>query len=250
MAKWHQALWVLPLAGCVGAGLWILHPNQPVLTASDPPVMASSVSLPLSQTPSLHDAVSTWRMVIQQLAQLAHCEQDHRCPVDSKTDPYAADYARNQQLQALLVQLTQIASQPSAQQELHRVAAEYLRWPDGHVQSAALTLISALPAEPSNVPIITNALRQSFDAPLMRQALQELTRYPEQKNELQPFLSQVMQTGSFYAAQEVAKGLLPFMTPDTLGSYQTLLSQLDPQSSKALMLAATIQEYQRRAGGG
>jgi len=249
MAKWHPALWVLPLAGVVAAGLWVMRPNQPQRT--EPSHLGTSATpAPMSKT-SLSDApASQWQTVIQQLSRLAHCEQDHSCPPDSKTDPYAADYARNQQIKALLGQLTKTASQPAAHLELHRVAVEYLNWPDGHVQSAALTLLSALPTEHDNVPIITQALQQSFDAPLMRQALQELTRYPEQKKELQPFLSQVMQTGSFYAAQEVAQGLLPFLTPDTVGSYQTLLSQLDPQSTKAQMLAATLKEYQLRASGG
>lgn len=249
MAKWHSALWLLPLAGGVAAGLWILHPDQLFNTESSG-VGASAAPVSISQKPSAAAPESKWQTVIQQLARLAHCEQDHSCPPDSKTDPYAADYARHQQMQALLVQLTQTASQPTAQPELHRVAAEYLHWPEGHVQSAALTLLSALPAKQSNVPVITQALQQSFDAPLMRQALQELTRYPEQSKELQPFFSQVMQTGSFYAAQEVAQGLLPFITPDTVGNYQAQLNQLDPQSAKAQMLAATLKEYQLRVSGG
>lgn len=249
MAKWHPALWLLPLAGGVAAGLWILHPNQPQRTES-PRVGASAAAVPQSQMSSSFVPTSKWRTVIQQLAQLAHCEQNNSCPPDSKTDPYAADYARNQQMQALLGQLTQTASQPAGQPELHRVAAEYLQWSDGHVQSAALALLSALPADPRNVPVITQALQQSFDAPLMRQALQELTRYPEQKSELQPFFSQVLQTGSFYAAQEVAQGLLPFITPETVVSYKALLTQLDPQSAKAQMLAATLKEYQLRVSGG
>lgn len=249
MAKWHPALWVLPLTGGVAAGLWIMHPNQPPVPERTH-VGVSVAPASIAQSATSKAPALQMQTVIQQLARLAHCEQDHSCPPESKTDPYAADFARNQQMQALLAQLTQTASQPAASSALHRVAIEYLHWPDGHVQSAALTLLSALPPEHGNVAIITQALQQSFDAPLMRQALQELTRYPEQKKELQPFLSQVMQTGSFYAAQEVAKRLLPFMTPETVASYQTLLSQLDPQSTKAQMLAATLKEYQLRASGG
>lgn len=246
MAKWHQALWLLPLAGGVAAGLWIMHP-QPPQRSEPSQVVAAVMALP---TPTEAVPESKWQNVIQQLAQLAHCELDNSCPPDSKSDPYAADYARNQQMQALLGQLTQTASQPAVQPELHRVAVEYLRWPDGDVQSAALTLLSALPADRGNVPVITQALQQSFDAPLMRQALQELIRYPEQKKELQPFFSQVMQTGSFYTAQEVAQGLQPFISPDTVENYQALLSQLDPQTAKAHMLAATLMEYQRTVSGG
>lgn len=249
MAKWHPALLLLPLAGGVAAGLWMLHPNQSQHT--EPTQASAAVApVPMSKTPSSGTPASSWQTVIQQLSRLAHCEQDQSCPPDSKTDPYAADYARNQHMQTLLGQLTQAALQPTVQPTLRHVAVEYLQWPDGHVQSAALTLLSTLPAEQGNVPVITQALQQSFDAPLMRQALQELARYPDQKKELQPFFSQVMQTGSFYAAQEVAQGLQPFLSPDTLGSYQTLLSQLDPQSAKAQMLAATLKEYELRASGG
>jgi len=249
MSKWQPALWLFLLAGGVAAGLWILHPPQPS-RAEHAQVDTSKASASMPQMLKAQTLASQGQSLIQQLARLEHCEQYHSCPPDSQTDPYAADYARNQQMQALLGQLTQLAPQPENQSALRHVATEYLHWPDGHVQSAALSLISALPPDPSNVPLITQALQQSFDAPLMRQALTELTRYPEQKKELQPFLSQVMQTGSFYAAQEVAQGLLPFVTPETVSSYRTLLSQLDPQTAKAQMLAAMLNEYQMRTSGG
>jgi len=228
---------------------WWLSPEAPAHpdAASPAPLATPGAAAALVTTDT--SAVSLG----QQLDALAHCEQTQSCPVDNH-DPYAAEYRRHQAMAALLDQLrasvgTHDATTSDADR-LRPLAWQYLSWPDGHVQSAALSLLSRLPPVPENVPALTAALTNSFDAPLMRQALAELVRYPEQADAMAPFFIDMMSTGSLFAGQEVARGMLPFLTPANVGQYQALQDRLEPQSAKARDLKAVLAEFERRQANG
>lgn len=232
----------LVAAGAALAGWWLEPPTDAStrhapahLAAPGPRAVAVASPTPGSAAPT---------ELRRQLDALAQCDQTQSCPVDHR-DPYASEYRRAQAMAALLDQLRQNAATADPT-TLRDTAWTYLNWPDGHVQSAALALLSALPPVPENVPALTQALQDSFDAPLMRQALAELARYPAQADALTPFFMEMLRTGSLFAGQEVAKGLLPFLTPGNVASYQQLLPTLDPQSAKARDLKAVLAEYGRQ----
>lgn len=230
------------------AGVWLylsVYQQAQPLASSPPSAQVANTSTVITNAPlaPVVKPVEQLAAIKQQLEQLAHCEQYQQCP-QGKTDAYEGEYLRLRQMADLLGQLTRMASQqPQGEAVLRQVASDYLAWPDGHVQSAALSLLSALPAQSDSVKVITVALRDCFDAPLMRQAMQELQRYPANDEELQGFFGQILQTGSMYTSQEVAQGLLPFLTADNLGYYRQVLAGLDPRTTKALLLQATLKEF-------
>lgn len=241
---------LFPLGLIAALAGWWLSPDAPL------PRPGSVDPAPLA-TPAAAAALVTTNTspasLSQQLDALARCEQTQTCPVDNH-DPYASEYHRHQAMAALLNQLQAGAGADAANQRdadsLRSLAWQYLSWPDGHVQSAALSLLSTLPPVPENVPSLTTALTNSFDAPLMRQALAELGRYPEQTDVMTPFFINIMSTGSLFAGQEVARGLLPFLTPANVGHYQALQGRLEPQSAKARDLKAVLAEFERRQTNG
>lgn len=246
---------IVPLGLLAALAGWWLSPDAP-LSHSDgtsPAPLATPGTAAASVTTNVSPA-----SLGQQLDALARCEQTQSCPVDNH-DPYAAEYRRHQAMAALLDQLragTDLndanpnAVNKNGADHLRQLAWQYLGWPDGHVQSAALRLLSALPPVPENVHTLTGALKSSFDAPLMRQALAELGRYPEQADAMAPFFIDMLSTGSLFAGQEVARGLLPFLTPANVGQYQALLARLEPQSAKARDLKAVLAEFEQRQANG
>lgn len=238
----------LVAAGAALAGWWL---EPPATDAAHPgPTAPAMPAAQMTATggPATAAPLATTALR-RQLDALAQCEQTQSCPVDNR-DPYASDYRRGQQMAALLDQLRAQAGAGADADALRQTAWAYLSWPDGHVQSAALALLSALPPAPANVPALTAALQDSFDAPLMRQALAEFSRYPEQAEALTPFFTELLRTGSLFAGQEVAKGLLPFLTAGNVGRYHALLAELDPQSGKARDLKAVLAEFGQRQRGG
>ena len=187
---------------------------------------------------------------LRMLAALETCEGKAACP-EAGSDPYAAEYERNRKMAALLRSLTKETGEtPEAREALRKVAAKYLSWPDGHVQSAALDILSGLPPNPENVRIIVMALDQTFDAPLMRQAMDELGRYPDREAQMRPFLSDLLLRGSIPVSQEVARDLLPLLNDQNATDYAELQASLDPESAKAEILAGVLKEFHMRSQGG
>lgn len=242
-AKIVAAVSVLVVIVAGVASYVLKHEDAPLLAESTP--LATTQNTPnvaATTTANTGEPAQPIAAAQQQLAQLANCEQTQRCPQGK--DAYEGEYERHRQMAALLAQLAKDALQrPSEEDNYRKIASDYLSWPDGHVQSAALSLLSALPTQPANVKLITTALQENFDAPLMRQAMQELQRYPANNNELQTFFGHILQTGAMYASQEVAQGLLPFLTADNVAYYQQILTELDHQSKKAQLLQATLDEF-------
>lgn len=240
---------LFPLGLLAALAGWWLSPDAPLPrsgTVAPAPLVASAAAAALVTTATSPVGLG------QQLDALARCEQTQSCPADNH-DPYAAEHRRHQAMAALLDRLRTSAGSGAGQNNadyLRPLAWQYLSWPDGHVQSAALRLLSTLPPVPENVPALTTALTDSFDAPLMRQALAELGRYPEQADAMMPFFIDMMSTGSLFAGQEIARGLLPFLTPANAGHYQALQGRLDPQSAKARDLKAVLAEFERRQANG
>ena len=61
---------------------------------------------------------------------------------------------------------------------------------------------------------------------------------------------EVILTGGHYAAQEVAKNLLPLMDEISISYYQSLLEQMPEKTKKYRLLKNTVKQYKLHLQGG
>jgi hypothetical protein len=187
------------------------------------------------------------------LQALAKCEQQpQQCGLDD-SDPRAAHFDLGQRLAKELGNLAALARIGAlGDVDGGSIARRNLQYEDGHVQEAALSLISTLPPDPANVDAILAALQRGHDAGIYGQAMQELLRYPDEaaRSRVENTLIETMQTGGHFAGQTVAQEILPFLNNGNLARFQELAEQLPPGSAKRKLLEGTLVEFEQRQRGG
>ena len=135
-------------------------------------------------------------------------------------------------------------------QQTVNVTQEFLQFSDGHVQSAALDLMHAQAPNTESARVLIEALESSYDGKLMRQAMQELQRYPELDEQITALFTKHLQTGAFNLAQELAKNIGAFINANNLNYYKNLAGTLPPRSAKAKYLKTAILEAEYAMSGG
>ena len=135
---------------------------------------------------------------------------------------------------------------------LSQAAIESIANPDGHVQQAALEILSNLPASQIHYNSILEILSASYNAKIIKQIMQEAQRYENENTSgnIDQIFIQQLKTGAPYASQEVAKNLLPFFNEYNIRSYKQTLNKLPTKTKKAQILKANIEEYERMRAGG
>lgn len=135
--------------------------------------------------------------------------------------------------------------------QLGALAREFLSFPDGHVQAAALALAARLPPDASTVSSTVSALGDSYDAQLFRQALPVLQQWQQlgMSSGFDDMLASTLHTGGVHAAQVVAENLLPFINDGNVGRFETVLQQLQPGARQAA-LRRSLRDYRLLRSGG
>ena len=135
---------------------------------------------------------------------------------------------------------------------LSQAALESLANPDGHVQQAALEVLSELPPSQSHYNSMLETLAASYNAKIIKLIMLEAQRYKAENasGKSDQIFIQQLKTGAPYASQEVAKNLLPFFNEYNIGSYKQTLKKLSAKTKKAQILKANIEEYERMQAGG
>lgn len=131
------------------------------------------------------------------------------------------------------------------------LAREFLVFPDGHVQAAALALAARLPPDSGTVNTAVTALRDSYDEQLFRQALPVLQQWQQLglNSGFDDMLAETLHTGGVHAAQVVAENLRPFLNDSNLGRFESVLQALQPGAREAA-LRQSLRDYRLlRAGG-
>ena len=230
--------------------------KAPIVTAKKENVAAkSSLSTNIVSTVGVGKSLSSEQLakrekIAQTLRELANCQETKTCPVDD-SDPRASSYLLGQQLKEQLNDYAKLHADNKYYDEVTaQLTQEFLDYPDGHVQEAAIDLMSAQPANENNALTLITALGDGYDAKIMNQAMGELQRYPQLSEQSQQLFMDTLKTGAFYPAQEVAKNILPFLNANNIDSYKEVLASLSPKSAKARYLNAAIIEAQLRQSGG
>ena len=135
---------------------------------------------------------------------------------------------------------------------LSQAALESIANPDGHVQQAALEVLSELPTSQSHYNSMLETLAASYNAKIIKLIMLEAQRYKTEYalERLDQIYIQQLKTGAPYASQEVAKNLLPFFNEYNIGSYKQTLNELPAKTKKAQLLKANIEEYERMQASG
>lgn len=131
------------------------------------------------------------------------------------------------------------------------LAREFLAFPDGHVQAAALALAARLPPDSGTVNAAVSALRESYDEQLFRQALPVLKQWQQLglNSGFDDMLAVTLHTGGVHAAQVVAENLLPFINESNVGRFESVLQGLQPGAREAA-LRRSLRDYRLLSAGG
>lgn len=186
-------------------------------------------------------------LINQELDKLGLCPEAIDCPKKEPDDPRGASIELGQQIANLLNDYLALLNKHQVfDDDSRNLTLKYLVHPDGHVQEQAINLLSAHPVDNESGMVLINALKDGYDAPVMRQAMHELQRYQGLNAEIDALFQSGMLTGSFYVAREIAKNILPFLNADNIEGYRQLLTSLPPRSKRARYLKANIKEFDLR----
>lgn len=149
---------------------------------------------------------------------------------------------------AVVERLRQLPADPALRAEMAR---EFIGFPDGHVQAAALALAAALPSSADTVAAVVAALRESSDAVLLEKAYPVLRDWQSRglNNGFDEMFLGLVSTGGWNAAQSVAENVLPFLHEGNVERFRAAAEKLQPGArQEALRRAVRDFELQRRGG--
>jgi len=185
-----------------------------------------------------------------ELQSLLHCRANQTCPEDD-SDPRAGSILLGKLIATALHDYLQLhLEQGYFDQASLDMVKNFVNYPDGHVQEEAINLMSQQQPDADTARALIDALKDSFDAKIIKQSMLELLRYPELTGEIQVLLQQSLVTGSFLVTQEIAANILPFLNTANIDSYISIANQLPVRSKRARYLNANIKEFQMRQSGG
>ena len=170
-----------------------------------------------------------------------------------KTDPRTEYFTLGQKIRQKLLQLQALVQMDEiVDPKVSQMAREFVENSDGHVQEAALDLISTQEPAPENLKAILDHIIKGNDSELIQQALLELRRYPspEDQETIRQTLAQVILTGAPFVAQAVAEKSELFINSQNIEFFENLTKKIDPQSIVGVSLQSSLREYRRKSSAG
>jgi hypothetical protein len=136
--------------------------------------------------------------------------------------------------------------------EISKIARDFLKNPDGHVQEAALDLLSTQPIYPENLEAILNQVVRASDPELIPQAMLELERYdnPQDQARIHEVFAETLQTGAPFVALVISEHLGDFITAQSYWFYGEILKKLDERTLIHQHLLSTLKEFVRKSSAG
>lgn len=180
------------------------------------------------------------------------CYPSSSCNLPSN-DPRMADYLAGQIMAEALREISAVLQNGLSLEAGASVAAlDALAFPDGHVQAAAIDLLSTLPAQSQNVFPLLEVIEDNHDAKVVVAAMLELQRYRGlgYQQAFDEVFSAAMIKGSPYVSEKVAESLLPFLTEENIDHYLGFLPELPLQSGTRESLSVVLEEYALMHTGG
>jgi len=176
------------------------------------------------------------------LKKLLNCETTQTCPQDN-TDPRASDFLKSKQIIQKLQKLREAhRNNTLSSKELEKISLKLLNYPDSAVVEKSLELLAQLPPKPTFKKAVLTMFSSMYDAKLVTPILLELSRHPQNEQNIQ-VITNILQHGSFYVAQELASKISPFINPNNVTMYKEVVQTLPLHSKKRDYLEASILEF-------
>jgi hypothetical protein len=122
---------------------------------------------------------------------------------------------------------------------------------DDNVREEGLYLARLSLAPELRVRAVIESLKESVSAPLYDVGLRILREQKDVlRQEQENFFIETMRTGGFYASEEVARQVLPYLNDENILRFVQLRAELPPESSTATYLSDNIKEYRMISQGG
>lgn len=161
-----------------------------------------------------------------------------------KDDARSYSFAVGRKLKETLTEMTAwVLSEKLEDREVDEIAREYVASEDGHVQEAALRLMSTQPPSLENLlAILQNIIQIGYDSRLIPPTLKELQRYTDRQDRerIHQALGEAMLTGAPFVAAEVSVGIAPFINDWSISFFRDLAQQLPEDSVYRRNLEAAL----------
>ncbi len=176
----------------------------------------------------------------------------HDCG-NEKADARTEYFNLGQKIRQKLLQIQSVVEVDKVEEpHISKMAREFIENSDGHVQEAALDLMSTQEPSAENLQAILDHIIKGSDPELIHQALLELRRYPSvvDQETIRQTLAQVLLTGAPFVAQALAEKSELFINSQNIEFFEKLITQFDPQSLISVSLQSSLKEYRRKSTAG
>lgn len=170
-----------------------------------------------------------------------------------KTDARTSYFNVGQKIRQKLLQVQALVeTEDVAEPNISEMAREFIENSDGHVQEAAMDLMSTQKPSHQNLLAILEYVLKGNDAELIPQALLELRRYPSEEDQelIRQTLAQVLLTGAPFVAKAVAEKSDLFINDKNIKFFESVTQQIDPKSLVAISLQSSLREFRRKSSAG
>lgn len=237
------------------------------LSAEDQTVVSANLNKAMGKTLSSNSAATANNSaLVNELRERASVEKfrdlelclESRNPCDiAQTEPRSSDIWVSdravRELQGLRLAFSQLSleDQESVRKDLSAVTEWALNFTDDAVREEGLRL-SRFSLEPDQrVHAVIASLKESVSAPLYDVGLSILRESKDISTKDQvDFYVETIQTGGYYASEEVARQILPYLNDENIVRFVDLRNKLPAESNTAVYLNENIKEYRMIAQGG
>ena len=186
---------------------------------------------------------------IIQLKRLRSCETE-QCSYP-QTDPRSYDFALGKDIKKTLFRFAEwVRSRALESRGVSETAREFLAFEDGHVQAAALDLMSTQPPSLENRDAILKSVIEGYDSELIEQAMLELERYTSasDRDVINQALGRALTTGAPFVARAIVNHISPFVDARSFRLFQDVLAHLPPESIYFEKLEASLSAFRATEG--
>lgn len=197
------------------------------------------------------------RASVEKFRDLELClEARNPCDIP-QTEPRSSDIFVTDQavreLQGLRMAFSQLS--PQDQESLRADLAPATQWAlsnsDDNIREEGMYLARVVLPPEERVQSVIASLKESVSGPLYDIGLGILRENKDVlRREQEDFYVETMKTGGFYASEEVARQILPYLNDENIVRFVDLRSQLPAESSTATYLGDNIKEYRMISQGG
>ncbi len=189
---------------------------------------------------------------LQKIYSLQRCYQIQNCSFP-ETDPRSYELALGHAISAAMLKYwDNNRGDPTARNEISKLARVMILNLDPYVQEACLKIFSGLPLDTENLKATIKGVHGTSDPLLVSQTMSEFKRYlgTPAENLVHIFLADLISRGGQFSSEAAAQNILPFLNESSLSTYKMKLRAMNANTQSYSYLENALNEYARIASGG